>query len=300
MKKDLLFIILMSFALCGCEKAQDDANITQFSVTLLSDNSIEMKVPVKEPGTLSDFIRTSDIKHLSILRLAGTLNGDDIQTIRDIMEFQVSTTGDRLFSVLDLSRCDFTAGGEFLYPKISYKNIDGESVKIIDSIWVHPSESHAIPPYAFAGVELQSILLSSNISAIGDFAFEYNSIRDFTIPSSVTSIGKGAFHFTYIQSDINIPEGVAVLPDSVFFNASQVPSITLPSTIRSLGTRCFGDCLHLSEVTVNCTNPPDCGEFMWDDWHLGTRTLYVPKGSIEKYKIHPIWGLADIITEIKH
>lgn len=292
-------MILLSFALCGCKKAQYDADITRFSITLLSDNTIEMKVPVKEPGTLSDFIRTSDIKHISILRLAGTLNGDDIQTIRDIMDFQVNIIGNRLFSVLDLSECDFEAGGVFLYPKISFENINGELVTIIDSIWIYPSEPHAIPTCAFTQIDLQSITLSSRISAIGDYAFAHNSIRDFVIPSSVTSIGKGAFSHTYIQSDITIPEGVTILPDSVFFNASQVPSITLPSSIRSLGTRCFGDCLHLSKVTVNCTNPPDCGEIIWDDWYIGTRTLYVPKGSIDKYRAHPVWGLADIITEIK-
>ena len=299
MKKQLLLIILLSCFFCGCKKNQNDANITEFSITFLSDNTIEMKVPLQSPGTLSDFIRPNDKKLISILRISGTLNGDDIQTIRDIMDFQESVIGERLFKTLDLSRCDFTSGGVFLYPKQSYENINGTVVTTIDSILVHPSESHVVPPYAFACVSLQSIMLSSRITAIGKYAFEYNAIRDFRIPSSVKSIGTGAFHFTYIQNEITIPEGVTVLPDSVFFNASQLPSITLPSSIQSLGRLCFGDCLHLSVITVKCENPPTCDSTLWDDWYIGTRTLYVPKGSIEKYRAHSVWGLADFITEIK-
>ena len=289
----LLFFLFVF--LCCCQKTQTNG----LQVITLPDNSLEVHVHLSNPGSLNQYLSTKISKSTSILRINGSINGDDIQAIRDIMSFQESASSGRLFKVLDLSECDFAVGGVFLFPKESYENINGELVTTVDSIWVYPSEPHVVPRYAFACVGLQSIVLSSSVSAIGDYAFEYNSIRDFSIPLSVNSIGKGAFHFTYIQSAITIPEGVTTLPDSVFFNASQVPSITLPSTIQSLGRQCFGDCLHLSEIIVKSQEPPVCDDTMWDDWYIGSRTLYVPQGSITKYRSHPVWGRADIITEIK-
>jgi len=289
-----LLCVLIVF-LCCCQKTQTN----DLQVTILPDNSLEVQVHISNPGSLHQYLSTTIYKSTGILRISGSINGDDIQAIRDIMSFQKSASSGRLFKVLDLSECDFENGGAFLFPKESYENINGELVTMVDSIWVFPSEPHVVPRYAFACVGLQSVILSSSVSAIGDYAFEYNSIIDLSIPTSVKSIGEGAFYFTYIQSAITIPEGVTALPDSVFFDASQIPSLTLPSTIQSLGKRCLGNCLHLSEIIVKSEEPPVCDDSMWDDWYIGSRFLYVPQGSITKYRSHPVWGRADIITEIK-
>lgn len=274
MKIRPVFLILFLFSLCGCRKTQSEG----FHVTLLSDNSLEVEVSLSNPGTLGNYISPKIKRLTSILRVSGPVNGDDIETIREIAEFQTTIIDHLVFAELDLSESYLVAGGSYTYRTIGFDTINGTVVQKLDSITtISPSIPNEIPAYAFASLDLQSI----------------------TVPNSVRHIGKNAFSFTYILNPISIPEGVTALQDSVFFEASQLPSITLPSTMESLGDCCFRRCLHLSEITVKAVNPPVCDMTLWDDAHEGTRTLHVPKGSIEAYRSHPVWGLADIITEIK-
>lgn len=65
----------------------------------------------------------------------------------------------------------------------------------------------------------------------------------------VTEIGDNAFWGRKITGII-IPEGVTRIGNNVFDGCGQLDSVTLPSTLKSIGEFCFHDCLSLRSITV--------------------------------------------------
>ena len=126
---------------------------------------------------------------------------------------------------------------------------------------------------------LKSIYIPTTVSMIGDQAFQIcSSLESIEIPSSVTSIGQLAFSDCAALRFIEIPGSVkeiganaftpyvkgtnleeVVLNDGVesfslnsgvFENCTQLKSITIPGSIRELGTCTFKGCSSLKHVTI--------------------------------------------------
>lgn len=296
MKKLSLLTLIFMLLFTSCEKTLVDAN--NFEVSFITDSTFKMQISLDSPGTLNSFITPFHKKHLEAIKIDGKINGDDFQSIRDIWEFQEAVFGKSFLADIDLSDCELLAGGCFVYLKKTYENVEGELVTHVDSIFVQPSKDNAIPPYAFAGLWLKTITIPSTINSIGDYAFKGCEIRSFCMPNSVVEIGKGTFSHAYIQSPIDMPEGIVSLPDSAFYYATQIPSITLPSSLQSVEQYCFSNCWHLQEIVAKSIVPPLCDATMWDNEYIGKRTLYVPAESLNAYRSHPIWGKANSIKPI--
>lgn len=71
-------------------------------------------------------------------------------------------------------------------------------------------------------------------------------------PSSLRTIGNYCFYCSIIESII-IPEGVERLESSVVYEAKNLSSLYLPSTINYLGGELFGVCPLLTEINYNGT-----------------------------------------------
>ena len=85
-------------------------------------------------------------------------------------------------------------------------------------------------------------------------------------------------------------EDCKLFEDFVFFNCSGVDSITLPSTLTSIGAYCFDDCASLNDITCLATTPPTMGSY----WSFmpstyNTATLHVPEESLDAYKTAYYW-----------
>lgn len=108
------------------------------------------------------------------------------------------------------------------------------------------------------------------------------------ITYKVTSLGDYCFNYCSGLKSITLPDGITSLGKWCFSDCSSLTSITLPDGITWLGEECFSYCRSLTSVLCLAVEPPSCTKSVVDN----TTRLYVPKGSVEKYKQSAAWNSA--------
>ena len=127
----------------------------------------------------------------------------------------------------------------------------------------------------------------TGVTSIGSDTFEgCSGLTSCTIGSGVTSIGYGAFSscekLERLNSDssgvFNIPTGVTVINDDVFYYCRKLTAVTINSNVTSIGDRAFWECNSLYSVTSLAMNAPTIG---WRTFFNVRKngTLRVPIGS---------------------
>ena len=97
---------------------------------------------------------------------------------------------------------------------------------------------------------------------------------------------------------------VTKVGDSTFYGCSSLTSITIPSSVTSIGEHewsgqyvgIFGGCENLTTVIVGASEPFALGGKVLDN--SANATLYVPKGSKEAYAAADYWKEFKEIVEI--
>ena len=104
--------------------------------------------------------------------------------------------------------------------------------------------------------------------------------------SSVTSIRLSGWS-TEPTGAFTIPPGVTPNASPSFNALSGLTSVTIPSSVTSIGDRVFAACNSLSAVLVGATTPPALGENVFDST---LATFYVPSASLTAYKAATNWS----------
>lgn len=150
-----------------------------------------------------------------------------------------------------------------------------------------------ITPFA-GNTELSSVTIGDCATSIGDSLFYgCTGLQSVTIGSGVRSIGSNAFwgctglqsvnipdmslwlRFSFgsaeenplyyaknlylngsLVTDLTIPANIAVVGDYVFNAYDKLKSLTIPSTVKSIGLGSFGNCSELREVTFEDSENP--------------------------------------------
>lgn len=146
-----------------------------------------------------------------------------------------------------------------------------------------PDSVTSIGKNAFYGCSnLADIEIPVSVTSIGDYAYHHcSSLTSITIPNSVNSIGRYTFYGCTGLKKITIPDSVtdigdwafancngledagplgggysyefgwtAKIPDNAFYECSNLKSITIPSSIISIGSHSFYNCEGLSNILI--------------------------------------------------
>lgn len=163
-----------------------------------------------------------------------------------------------------------------------------------------PSSVTSIGNYAFQNCSsLSTITIPSGVTTIGDAIFKgCSSLSDIVLPSGVTSIGQSVFSCCSGLTSLTIPLGVTSIGNTAFYGCSGLTSLTIPSSVTSIGNDAFEFCWGVSSLYVCWEEPLYLTNFdsVFSGIHKKSCILYVPKGTVERYKASN-WSSFENIVE---
>ena len=146
---------------------------------------------------------------------------------------------------------------------------------------------------------LTSITIPNSVTSIGREALRNCSgLTSVTISNSVTSIGDYAFMYCSGLTSITIPGSVTSIGEGAFMGCSGLTSITIPNSVTSIKADAFSKC-DLSTVISKIENPFDIDTNVFTNNTFFNSTLYVPSGTIDKYRATNGWNKFAWIEEEK-
>ena len=128
---------------------------------------------------------------------------------------------------------------------------------------------------------LSSITFPNSLKTIGDCAFIGSAFSSITFPNSLTSIGGEAFAVCTSLSSITFPNSLTTIGNHAFSKCSTLTSVTIPKNVTNIGTGVFYN-TNLKTVIFEGEVPPTINRWLFDFRYI--ETIYVPAGSIDRYK----------------
>lgn len=101
--------------------------------------------------------------------------------------------------------------------------------------------------------KLTSINIPNGVKHIGEQAFSMCALTSIVLPDNMEYLGEWAFYGCDFKT-IKIPEGITAIYKSTFEFCYELTEVTLPSTLKSIGTDAFGDCKALKTIRFRGTS----------------------------------------------
>lgn len=210
-----------------------------------------------------------------------------------------------------------------------------------------------IAHYAFKNSGVEELTIGNSVRGIGEGAYSGCSrLKTVTLGLNVSGFGESPFadcpNFTTLNfncrrlsvpdvfrpkaypifpssiTTLNIGKEVEIIPSYIFFNLNQLKTVTIPASVKEIGSYAFGECESIASIRFESSIPPnnDRGAdyyphvanhfligmtpdykyyYCYVDQNEGLRpaVIYVPKGSRNAYRNSPfmrnIWN--EIIEE---
>ena len=130
--------------------------------------------------------------------------------------------------------------------------------------------------------KLTSVVLPNSLETIGDCAFIGSALSSITFPNSLTSIGGEAFAVCTSLSSITFPNSLTTIGDHAFSKCSTLTSVTIPKNVTNIGGAFYNT--NLKTIIFEGEIPPTTSYGSFIDSGSSLETIYVPAGSIDRYK----------------
>jgi len=151
--------------------------------------------------------------------------------------------------------------------------------------------------YIDENTEIKDLVIPDGVTTIGDDAFAYCiGLTSVTIPNSVTSIGRIAFCGCSGLTSVTIGNSVSSIGELAFGYCTGLSSITIPNSVTSIGERAFEEIVMPTVISL-MENPCEIDYYVFSLNTYNNATLYVPVGTIEKYKAIEGWKKFMFIEE---
>jgi len=252
-------------------------------------------------GGLSSAINDTNKKTIKSLVINGTIDVRDFVTIRDNMP---------AISELDLSGttiAEYTEtvnGNANIYqantiPSFAFFNLTTNYSKDSLTTFIFPKSVTKIGSHAFQHCsELHSLLISSEITSIEFFAFGGCSALLSVDPQNTYYSSSSGILFNKDQTTLiqvptsitgyySIPQTTTKIGEFAFAGCDKVTSVYIPSSVISIGGYAFM-MLTIKAITVSSSSPIDfvsTSNTPFNGIDYNYCTLYVPQGSVTKYKL---------------
>ena len=154
-------------------------------------------------------------------------------------------------------------------------SIDMQSDKVLSKITKITAE--------FGDCEkLTSVVLPSSLITIGGGAFTgCSSLSSITLPNSLTTIGEDAFNECSALTSIVLPNSLTTIGNEAF-SRTKLTSLTIPKNVTNIGEGVFYLADLLKTIIFEGEVPPTINRRLFDSHYI--ETIYVPAGSIDRYK----------------
>lgn len=172
------------------------------------------------------------------------------------------------------------------------------SVNLYDTNWCRYVEFQNGPDplelgdMCFLGfTNLQTVILSDNITRIGSYCFEISSLPQVVIPPLIDTIHEGCFKNCHNLSSVVLPQQLSTIEKVAFYGTSMLKQITIPATVTSIGRMAFYNPAErgLEVLDIYCEVPPTIdasNSFNKQD----TIQVRVPCGKTAVYQSAPGWS----------
>ena len=116
-----------------------------------------------------------------------------------------------------------------------------------------------------------------------------------TIPEGITAIGYYAFSGLENLTAITLPQSLESIETGAFCKLG-IHEISIPENVKSIASYAFNSCKQLETVKTYIKEPIKIPENAFS-WGSSTATLYVPQGTVGKYKAAKGWNVFSSIKE---
>ena len=158
-----------------------------------------------------------------------------------------------------------------------------------------------IDRYAFRECKsLKSVYLPAILMEIRNGAFsECTSLTDVTIDPKckLETIGDNAFYKCSNLNSISLPSTIVSLGEYAF-STTGLSSITFPASLTTIGNWCFSYCNRLSSVYNHVTIPQSITSSVFEGLLLNRIALIVPLDAVSAYQNAPVWKDFEQVTPL--
>lgn len=116
------------------------------------------------------------------------------------------------------------------------------------------------------------------------------------ISYAVVAIDNLAFSLCYDLISVEVGEGVRSVRLDAFYQCTSLTSLTLPSSVDSIGMAILTDCAAFRQLTMRRTQPPVVHVSAFARAPIGSATLQVPCGGENAYATGEPWTLFDTVV----
>ena len=212
-----------------------------------------------------------------------------------------------------------TSNGTVVAPQGNFTDASGNRLSVTSSSTTKlqfDGEIKRIDSYAFHNCSALTFLsLPNSVTSIGYFAFSnctklskpiYNTTifarlpinynASYTIADGIKEIASAAFRNCTNLPSVTIANSVTKIDESAFAYCTSLSSITFPNSITIIGEHAFEGCSNLNSIYVG-SEPAQITATSFNSVNKTTCVLYVPNGSLSRYKSATYWKEFKIIKE---